>query len=168
MFMIVLGGFLMAILSASAPVDAGSIQIGASRKRANPKKPAGRSAKRRSQARARRRRVRSNRRRDTDKKKNQERYHVVQVNDTAQVVKKSQLETFKKKLIATYRRNLKAYKAEVEKAKKQGRTLTKKKPVLRFKVLTRSGYTTEKAANAYRAQVQKLLDKAKKKRQKAA
>jgi hypothetical protein len=95
--------------------------------------------------------------RDRDKKKEEDRYHVVRVNDTAQVVKGSKLASFRTGILKKYRRDLAAYKEARAKAEGEGRSFDKPKPTLRYKVLTSTGYKTEKAAQAFRSKVLQAL-----------
>ena len=94
-------------------------------------------------------------------KKKEDRYHVVRVNDTADVVKSSKLKSHKSEALKKYQHEVKTYRQAWQRAQRTGESFDKPKPKLQYKVLTTSGYTTEKAAKAFRDRVQKALRKGK-------
>lgn len=148
---------ILALAFSCSPLQAGDIVIGGAKKKGTSQKQ--KETQRRNRRRIKGRRSSQNKKGRDKEKKEKERYHVVQINDDCKVVKGSSLVKFRSDTIKAYMKKKKAHAEACKKAEAQGKTCIQEKPSLRFKVLTTSGFTSEKSAKAYCTKASAALKK---------
>ena len=101
---------------------------------------------------------------DKKKKEEEERYHVVQIGLTFEVVQKKNFGSVKKGAPKKYKAQVSEYKKGRDEAKKAGEKFKGPKPPSTiFKILTRKGFKSQKEAKTYADNLRKKIDSKRKK-----